>query len=596
MSSRKPGYLIGVIVLALVTSAIQIANVLGTGADAYRYGSWPTWQLPPIPGTSRAVVYGNNILTHSTFWQDQFIYGYHRWHFTNGTLELMVNAISPESGELTTLDITVAGRSGFQLMAFGERLWLVGDKASYEVIEGAAQPATFVAPRLWLTDGQRLLLNGEAAYLSDLNGFIPIQVSTFRNGAWGHEQDVLLPSRYRDLRLHSQQSTHLTCLNQGDRIHVFLHNDGRLFYREGLELRPADISVNPFSGQVVSVTKWNDEPASALRPVNFDGEPVGWSLVREEPNVKPTRGVIYSHQDLFGMLVGGQPAAMFVEDDQDGSPVGKFYRFDGTNWSEFATQTFPFGSNQFRAVSCRDGEKAYIVATTTTGVGQVYAVEATGIRATKGASQLTNQAIQQLLIFGMIPVAMLGLGCLLGLGTWILMCQYTRADYGFGVQNVTLASLGWRGCARLIDLGLIVLSMVAIGWAMTRGFDWLTFFEALNLHVDHPTKHVAARAASILAVWLVVVVLSLLVVQARWGLTPGKWLCGLRTLRTTLKPCGFARSLAREVVLAVDACNFLCWAPGIVCIAFTDCRQRLGDLVADTIVVEVRSLSCGKPE
>ena len=195
----------------------------------------------------------------------------------------------------------------------------------------------------------------------------------------------------------------------------------------------------------------------------------------------------------------------------------------------------------------------------------------------------------------MIPVGMLVLGCIIGLGTWFLMWWYTKSDYGFGVQNVTLASLGWRGLARLMDLGLIVLSMVAIGWAMTRGFDWLTLFEALNLRVDHPTKHVAARVASILAVWLVVVVVSLLVTQANWGVTPGKWLCGLRTLRTTLKPCGFARSLAREVVMCVDACNFLCWTPGIVSIALTDCRQRLGDLVADTLVVEVRSLSSRMP-
>ena len=162
--------------------------------------------------------------------------------------------------------------------------------------------------------------------------------------------------------------------------------------------------------------------------------------------------------------------------------------------------------------------------------------------------------------------------------------------------NVKLASLGWRGLARLIDLGLTVLSTLGLGWAMLRGFDWLTLFEALNLRVDHPTKDVAARVASILALWLVVVVLVLLIVQARWGVTPGKWCCGLRTLRTTLKPCGFARSLVREVVLSVDACNFLCWAPGIVCLAFTDYRQRLGDLVADTLVVEARLLSRDKPE
>ena len=175
---------------------------------------------------------------------------------------------------------------------------------------------------------------------------------------------------------------------------------------------------------------------------------------------------------------------------------------------------------------------------------------------------------------------------LLGLGVSFLMWWYTRPDYGYGIQNVKLASLGRRSLARLIDFALIGLTTAGLGWSLTRGLDWLALLEAINLHVAHPTVPIAARAALILALWLVVVVITLLIVQGRTGLTPGKWLCGLRTLRTTLKPCGFARSLARELVFCVDACHFLCWAPGIVTIALTDCRQRLGDLVADTLVVE----------
>ena len=77
-----------------------------------------------------------------------------------------------------------------------------------------------------------------------------------------------------------------------------------------------------------------------------------------------------------------------------------------------------------------------------------------------------------------------------------------------------------------------------------------------------------------------------MVTQAKWEITPGKWLCRLRTVRTSLRPCGFARSLAREIVFFVDCGNFICWTPGILSIALTDHRQRLGDLVADTIVVE----------
>ena len=135
---------------------------------------------------------------------------------------------------------------------------------------------------------------------------------------------------------------------------------------------------------------------------------------------------------------------------------------------------------------------------------------------------------------------------------------------------------------------------------MTRGFDWLSFFEALNLRInnpefDHPTFSIAVRVAGIMACWLVVIVFSLITAQAIWGVTPGKWLCRLKTLRTSLRPCGFAHSLVREIILAVDCCNLLCWTPGLVSIALTEYRQRLGDIVADTIVVETRSLTMANP-
>ena len=36
----------------------------------------------------------------------------------------------------------------------------------------------------------------------------------------------------------------LTCLNQGDRLHVFLYVGGSVLYREGLELQPSEQDLN----------------------------------------------------------------------------------------------------------------------------------------------------------------------------------------------------------------------------------------------------------------------------------------------------------------------------------------------------------------
>jgi uncharacterized RDD family membrane protein YckC len=92
-------------------------------------------------------------------------------------------------------------------------------------------------------------------------------------------------------------------------------------------------------------------------------------------------------------------------------------------------------------------------------------------------------------------------------------------------------------------------------------------------------------------VWVVVLQITFLLTQAWWGITPGKWCCGLRILRSTLQPCGLVRTVTRELLFYwFDAVSFLCWTPGILAIAFTDRRQRLGDFVADTVVVTRRSL------
>jgi uncharacterized RDD family membrane protein YckC len=85
--------------------------------------------------------------------------------------------------------------------------------------------------------------------------------------------------------------------------------------------------------------------------------------------------------------------------------------------------------------------------------------------------------------------------------------------------------------------------------------------------------------------WAFAFLVAFVVTQARYGVTPGKLLCGLRVVRTTLRPCGMARALLRDLLLLIDTAFLLNLVPGITSILTTGCRQRLGDLAADTIVV-----------
>ncbi len=285
------------------------------------------------------------------------------------------------------------------------------------------------------------------------------------------------------------------------------------------------------------------------------------------------------------MLIEGQPAALIVDNPSVGYPTGKVYRFDGKSWSQFETVDFPFGGASFRTVCRDDGERSYILMTTATGRVYVFSASAAGVKQTfvDPHNPVDGSSLfPQLLAF---PCFALFVAAIQAAITTGVMSASTRPEYGYGVQQVQLAAVTLRGVARGIDLALIAASTYIIARALTCRFDWASFGEAVTLQVSHPTISQALNLAIAIFLWLGFTILALVYVQGKWGVTPGKWCCGLRVFQTTLKPCGFLRSLTREVILAFDGCNLLCWAPGIVAIALTDHRQRLGDWAADTIVI-----------
>lgn len=592
MSTRKPEYLIRVILLAMLMSlphaivCIQLAQwAIGNRLFA----------VMKIPGLGETHDYGNT-LTWAPFWHDQFIY--HANAIYDGSPDWRFAAIDPESGRSNELAFRWRGPGGSLPRVYGDRLFLAShyfeNRASAEVVDGRAKESNYVDPRFSLPQGQLFLLNGEPARVEYfVRRFV---VSTIRTGTWTKTESVILPDTDRDWtigssRINFQRVTQMKCFNHGNQIHVFLNVDGALVYRSGLDLKPfvaTDASLpNSNSTQADSTTA----PASAMNVQNSVAQIAGWSLVRNPNESADSSTVTQTTIPVDGgMLVEGQPTALTVDQTQPGDSVGSIYRFDGAQWSLFASQRFPFGSNRFRTVVCDNGQRSYIVATTSLGSGHVYVVDANGIRHTDGAAAPPYWGPKHLTGILWIPVITLVCGIVLGVGTWVLMFSFTKPEYECGLYAVKLASLARRGLARIIDLALVTFSTAGLGWILTRGFDWLSLAEAMNLHVDHPTIRVATRILALLGLWVAVVVLTLVSFQGRSGLTPGKWFCGLRTVRTTLKPCGFARSLAREVVMCVDSGNLLWWTPGILCIAFTNCRQRLGDLVAETIVVEQRSL------
>ena len=285
---------------------------------------------------------------------------------------------------------------------------------------------------------------------------------------------------------------------------------------------------------------------------------------------------------------------MVIDNSQSGEPLGTIYRLDEGQWTEIAVTAFPLGARRFRTDFDPDGQKSYLFVTTSLGRGCHYILDNAGIHALDKTAEVQSKTLQELeTTYVLAPAIAFGLGIILGLVTWFLMWCTTKPDYHFGVHSLQLASLGRRGLARLIDLALIVGSTAALIFLFYHDLDWYSLLEVLNLRLDHQLVTLAKTILLIILCWMIAITLLFVWTQAWWGVTPGKWCCGLRTLRTTLRPCGFARSLARELMMYVDSGVLMLWTPGILSIALTPSRQRLGDLVSDTIVIDASSMSRG---
>lgn len=72
------------------------------------------------------------------------------------------------------------------------------------------------------------------------------------------------------------------------------------------------------------------------------------------------------------------------------------------------------------------------------------------------------------------------------------------------------------------------------------------------------------------------------------GRSPGKRMCGLRVVDSRGLPVTFQQSFVRNVIRVVDAAPLFYGAGALVCLLDHHAR-RLGDIAADTLVIEERS-------
>jgi uncharacterized RDD family membrane protein YckC len=154
------------------------------------------------------------------------------------------------------------------------------------------------------------------------------------------------------------------------------------------------------------------------------------------------------------------------------------------------------------------------------------------------------------------------------------------------VFSYTLAGIGTRGAAAMIDL---LIMFLAVG---TLWYGALSLPKLVPGIRDFGGGWVSAIIilGQFLIIWGYFVAF-----EAIWdGQTPGKRLLGLRVVRNGGGGVDIGASAARNVIRFVDFLPFG-YFTGMVAIVANQRNQRLGDLVAGTIVVRERLLRHQQP-
>jgi uncharacterized RDD family membrane protein YckC len=126
------------------------------------------------------------------------------------------------------------------------------------------------------------------------------------------------------------------------------------------------------------------------------------------------------------------------------------------------------------------------------------------------------------------------------------------------------AGLGARFLALMVDTAIIMglATMISIFLPLGPGLQTIVIFVVQwGYHMYFETRH--------------------------QGRSPGKQICRLRVVDSRGLPISFQQSFVRNVVRVLDFAPLFYGIGGLVCL-FDRHRRRLGDLVADTLVIEER--------
>ena len=148
--------------------------------------------------------------------------------------------------------------------------------------------------------------------------------------------------------------------------------------------------------------------------------------------------------------------------------------------------------------------------------------------------------------------------------------------------HFALASIGNRFLACAIDHGLQIFVMVIIAIAFFLIAEFVDFGGSLNAA---PKWVIAILILIVAFIWTSYFILF----EWLWnGQTPGKRWLKLRVIREDGRPITFWEASVRNLLRIFDIMPFPFYSIGLICVFISNRDQRVGDMVAGSVVVRER--------
>lgn len=567
IATEQPMYVVLVLMLLAVFSVLCFAIPVGLYCLVYGVPNFIEMANVPVNEYSNAVL-----------WKGRIWYEVLRIGPNNSANLATLTSFSPEKGDIKESSFRVP----FPLtgiLAQGERLWAI---APNSVTRIEREESVEIKPKRLLGRTSEPFLYEDQLAMLDLATSPRPQLLVLRDGEWTEAGSINIPFSYatstvngktilvpvRASSLVGSSMMDVKVVSHDGQLHLFASEGSSVAYHAGLDLAPA----------------------SALAPEN-EKRYVDLSDLAEWESVCATARIVGrgGKKDWKVGILNGEPiviaAGTAVTNPFQNSTLVAYRRRNG-EWQKVAEQSTPALMNLL-AVS--DDQSMYVAGQSLAQTLRLHTLTETELKRTGTVLKAPVAAFQEpaqrwAWIYQWVYWPSL---LILAMSLSHLMSVYLGSQYQFGMTTVELASVTRRGIARLIDLMVFWLPNYGLTVAFGMGSQEQVAENMDNLF-DSGMGGLMVRL-----VWLVLsfVISGLLfliinsVLQGRWGITLGKWICGIRTVRSTLRPCGFFRALFRELLILADTLFGTTMIPVTIVMALSNNRERIGDLMADTIVI-----------